>query len=265
MSDDAMTKRERQKQRRRERLAAEAVRERVSRRRRLGVVAVVGLVMLALVGTAVQREFAERAARQQRAEAAMARLHELGCTEAEEMESLGAQHLEADGGSLAASPPSEIYPDPPTTSGPHMPLTAATGVYEEPLDERLTTHNLEHGYVVVWHDPQASSEAVEDLRGWAQEQIDGDFAKMIVAPYFEELSGEAEFVSTAWGVRQQCEQFDRDVAQVFLEDHHSSNGEAPESAVPATRGGEGVPAPDSDAPLLFPPLDATTEAPSDGE
>lgn len=262
---DGMTKRERQKERRRERLAVEAAQQRVSRRRRLGVLAVVGVLMLGLLGTVVQRQFAERAARAERANAVMARLDELGCTEAQEMESLGAEHLQADGGSLAGFPPSEIYPDRPTTSGPHMPLTAATGVYEQPLDERLTTHNLEHGYMVVWHDEQADAEAVEDLRGWARQQIDGDFPKIIVAPYFEELPGEAEFVSAAWGVRQQCEQFNRDVAQVFLEEHHSSNGEAPESAVPATRGGEGVPAPDSDAPLLFPPLDAATEASSDDE
>ena len=142
----------------------------------------------------------------------MARLDELRCTAAEQMESLGAQHLAAGSASLVASPPSEIYPDRPTTSGPHMPLTAATGVYEQPVDARLSTHNLEHGYVVVWHDPQASTESVEDLRGWAQEQIDGDFPKMIVAPYFEELPGEAGFVSAAWGVRRQCEPFDRDIA-----------------------------------------------------
>ena len=264
MSDDGMTKRERQKQRRRERLLAEAAQDRVSRRRRLGVVAIAGLVMLALVGTAVQRQFAERTARQQRVEAAAARLDDLGCSELQEMESLGAEHLQADA-SIADSPPSAIYPDRPTTSGPHLPLTAATGVYGQAVDERLTTHNLEHGYVVFWHDPEADQKAVQELGDWAQSHIDGDFPKVIVAPYFEDLPGEAQFVSTGWGVRQECDQFDRDVAQVFLEDHHSSSGEAPEKAVPATRGGEGVPAPDSDAPLLFPPLDDATEAPPGDE
>lgn len=259
-TDEPLTKRERQKRRRRQRLEAEETAAERVRRRRLAVLASLVVIGLAAVGVVVQGQLAERAAQRERVADAAARLGDLGCTGIEELPDLGAGHLAATPQALAAAPPAQLYPDRPTASGQHIGRVVASGVYDRPVDERLTTHNLEHGYVVFWYDEDAEDTTVEALRSWAQDRIDGDFPKVIAAPYFEALPGEADVVATAWGVRQSCEQFDADVAQIFLDEHYGLSGEAPEKAVAPHRQGEGVPGPGSDEGLLLPPLDKSTSA-----
>jgi hypothetical protein len=43
----------------------------------------------------------------------------------------------------------EPYNSNPPTSGPHVGNTAPPGVATQPLPDELTTHNLEHGFVIV--------------------------------------------------------------------------------------------------------------------
>lgn len=263
--NDPLTKRERQKRRRQQRLEAERAAAARARRRRVAALAVVAVTGLAAIGVVVQGQLAERAARRDRAAAAAARLDELGCTEVEQLPDLGAGHLTASAQALAASPPQQLYPDRPTASGQHIGQVVASGVYEQSVDERLTTHNLEHGYAVFWYDEDAERPTLEALRTWAQARIDGEFPKIITAPYFEPLPGEADVVATAWGVRQSCEQFDADVAQVFLDEHYGLSGQAPEKTVAPHQAGEGIPGPGSEGGLLFPPLDEPAAAPADDE
>lgn len=72
--------------------------------------------------------------------------------------------------------------------------------------------------------------------------------------------------SVAWTYRQECGEFDADVARTFLDEHYGLAGDAPEKNLePHSEGGQGVVA----EPVLFPPLDAgptaaPTETPQDG-
>ena len=52
----------------------------------------------------------------------------------------------------------------PATSGDHWVLPQACGFYEEALPDERTTHNLEHGNIVVSYN-LLSSEEVEELKG----------------------------------------------------------------------------------------------------
>jgi hypothetical protein len=255
VTEDNLSKRERQKQRREAKRQAEQAEQAKARRRRLGGYALVALVVLGLVGLAVGRTLADRRAQTQRAEEVAQRLEDIGCTDIEQVADMGQGHFSS-AEELAVADPAMIYETRPATSGRHMGQVAITGVYDKPVDERLVIHNLEHGYVVIWHDDEADPEQVSALRTWAEGRIDDGFPKIIVAEYHETLPAEGNFAAVAWNHRQVCEEFDEDVFQVFLDTHHDSP-DVPEPRIPAHRDAEqaGAIDPDEmDGPALFPPL-----------
>jgi hypothetical protein len=251
--DTELSKRERQKQRRGAKLAQERARLARARRNRLFAIAGVAVVALGAVGFVVNNQLSARQERAATIAAAESRLDDLGCTAIEEQADLGGGHL-TDPGALAAAHPDVIYPDRPATSGSHLGSVVATGVYDKVIDERVIVHNLEHGYVTFWYDPDGDPEAIQALKGFGQEQIDGDYPKTIVAAH-DALPDDASFAAVAWNFRQLCGEFDTDVATAFLAQHY--NGEAaPERFLsPHLSSDSGVLDPDAqDGPLLFPPL-----------
>lgn len=253
--NEQVTKRERQKQRRELKIAEERRQLAKARRNRLIAVGAVAVFALAALGFVIQSRLAARQAREDNIAAAEGRLEELGCTEITEQQNLGGGHI-SDPGVLASSAPEVIYPDRPATSGQHIGQVALTGVYDEQIDERLLVHNLEHGYVNFYYGTDADPAQVEQLRTFAQGQIDGDRPKMIVSPYGEALPGEANFATVAWDQRQLCGQFDADVATAFL-DQHYNGAAAPERFIGAhvSADAQGVLDPAAEeGPLLFPPL-----------
>lgn len=251
--DTELSKRERQKQRREAKLARERARLTRARRNRLLAVAAVAVVALAGVGFVIANQISARQERQATIAAAEARQGELGCTPIQEQPDLGAGHL-SDPNAMAGADPDVIYPDRPATSGPHLPSVVVSGVYDKQIDERLLVHNLEHGYVNLYYDPDADPEMIQSLKDYAQERIDGSNPKVVVAPH-DALVDDAGFASVAWDFRQLCEQFDTGVATAFLEQHY--NGEAaPERLLePHVMPGGGVIDPNAqEGPVLFPPL-----------
>lgn len=62
-----------------------------------------------------------------------------GCTEIKEFESEGSTHTED----------KVTYENNPPHSGDHNPVPAEWGLYDKPQPENKTTHNLEHGHIVV--------------------------------------------------------------------------------------------------------------------
>jgi hypothetical protein len=255
VTDENLSKRERQKQRREAKRQAEQAEQAKARRRRLGGYALVALVVLGLVGLAVGRTLADRRAQEQRAEEVAQRLEDIGCGEIEQIADMGRGHFSS-AEELAVADPDMIYSTRPATSGRHMGQVAITGVYDKKLDERLIIHNLEHGYVVLWHDDEADPDQVDAMKSWAQERIEDGFPKIILAEYHETLPAEGNFAAVAWDHRQVCEEFDEDVFQVFLDNHHDSP-DVPEPRIPAHRDPEQAGAIDPDAmdgDALFPPL-----------
>jgi hypothetical protein len=260
-SPENPSKRERQKQRREAKLAQQRVVAAKERRNRLIVFALLGVIFAGLVGAAIARNRADVARKNEEVAAAEANREELGCTPVEEPDDLGQGHLDAS--SLSEEPPDALYPDRPATSGRHFGSWLKTGVYDVDVDERALVHNLEHGYVLAYYNPDAPEEQVTALKEQAQEQIDGDFAKLIVAPWEGQLPGEKNFAYTAWNARQSCTEYDEQTFQVFLEAKHSARGVAPEKGLPPHLEEGGGTIDPKGEPFLLPPL-GTTAAPSEG-
>lgn len=251
-SPDGQSKRERQKARRQDKLAQQAVVNQKERRNRILAFLAVGLVLLGLIGYSVLSRINASKEAEAKREEVLAQLDELGCTPDETQEDAGQGHL--DGSSLGEQPPDALYPERPAASGQHFGNWIKTGVYDQQIDERALVHNLEHGYILGYYDEGADEGQVEELKSFVESQIDGKFKKLIVSPWEGELPGTANFAYVAWNQRQMCEEFDEDTFEVFMTAHHSSAGEAPERTLsPHLAEGNGTIDP-GDEPFLLPPL-----------
>ncbi|MGH8930353.1 MAG: DUF3105 domain-containing protein [Egibacteraceae bacterium] len=258
MSQDQLSKRARQKAHRDAQRAQERARQARARRNRILAFAAVALLVLAGVGVLVQRQLAARAAVEAERAAVAAKLVTLGCTQDTAQADLGGgNHLDIQGPeNVVVNPPEAVYPDRPATSGPHLSSVVKTGVYDTLIDERVLVHNLEHGYVIAYYAQSAPADQVSALKEWGTAQIDGDFPKLIVAPWTGDAMPEgARFAYTTWNSRQMCADFDPQVASVFAQAHSGNNSRAPErNLLPHLNEQAGVLDP-SNENVLFPPLD----------
>ncbi|MGH3442735.1 MAG: hypothetical protein ACRDUY_11975 [Nitriliruptorales bacterium] len=133
-----LTKRQRRERARREGARKEQEQRRRARRCRFTAVGgtilgVAGIVVL-LVVTREPPATTGITIDEQAAEAAAAAA---GCATVD-IPALSASHV-----SEPAPPPEQLYPVRPTHSGPHVPSTAPVGAFDDSVDERATTHNLE--------------------------------------------------------------------------------------------------------------------------
>lgn len=253
MSDDGLSKRERQKQRRGVKLEEQRRQEAAARRKRLALTGLVALVIVGLVGLGIANWLQKRAELAEARRVAEEQAEELGCTDDAEQPSAGAGHFENDT-ELRASPPETIYTDRPASSGKHHGAVVKSGFYDVKVDERLLVHNLEHGYVIVHYDEGASEGDVAAIEEAVTGHIDGDFPKMIAAPFDGEMADDKNIAFTAWTFRRTCEDFSPEILSAFTQAHHSGKGVAPEKTVPAHLAeGNGVLDPKGED-LLLPPL-----------
>lgn len=163
-----------------------------------------------------------------------ARAEAAGCELAVDGEPLeDRSHLDPD----EAPPPDALYPSRPPHSGQHygtvLPLPA--GVATVPIDERAVLHNMEHGSVVVWFDPErVDGDAAEALADWWRSRSDLGFTSdaggaVFASPLPADVDDAPAVALRAWGVAVDCAQFDPLVADGFLADHWGSRGAAPEA------------------------------------
>jgi hypothetical protein len=239
---DRMTKAERREQRRLERIEEEAAAKVAASRARVrnalvGVVSVAaigGLVALAVgngtvdLANAVTLTVAEGEAAQAAA----------GCEVLSTSALSDRTHYEPNTIPVAET----IYTEGrPTNSGPHYSRTNGVigGVADTPLAEEATTHNLEHGAVIVWFDPdQVDGSDVDAIDDWLNTFNDSGFAQantgagLFASPYEEPGidSGKAIAVR-AWGVSMDCDTWDETALNAFVIDHYGTNGIAPENSL----------------------------------
>ena len=142
-------------------------------------------------------------------------------------------HFEAASAPAADSMYSGIRP---THSGPHMlqfhPIISAGS--DSQIDERSSTHNLEHGSVIAWYDPE-QIDAASEMGGWSETLNANGFAysntgaAVMVAPYTDPgISSGKAVAFRAWGVAMDCDEWDETVANSFVIDHYGTHGIAPE-------------------------------------
>jgi hypothetical protein len=134
-----------------------------------------------------------------------------------------------------APPATELYPDRPAVGGPHFAEWLTAGVFDAPIEERAAVHNLEHGAVAVYLDPNLDDDQVEAITGWATQRNDAGLldertgAGLLVAPWEGQLLPPIAF--RAWGVAADCERFDQTFADGFVREHFGTAGDAPEGSL----------------------------------
>lgn len=129
------------------------------------------------------------------------------------------------------------YDDAPPTSGDHHgePLAAEPRFHAQgskPVIERAV-HNLEHGFVVGWYDPQLPAAEVAKLRKFAE----GTDARFIAMPWDRSFfSDDRHFVLTSWQRSLPCGEVSEEVLEAYIDEFEDSL--APEPGAP---GGQSPP------------------------
>ncbi|MBW3651887.1 MAG: DUF3105 domain-containing protein [Actinobacteria bacterium] len=110
----------------------------------------------------------------------------------------------------SAHVPSPTYTVDPPAGGAHEPSAAPPGFYNPgnvPSDGKLV-HAMEHGFVVLWYQPDLSPEDRREL-----EKLSDRFGReLIVVP---RISLEGEAAVTAWHRRLVCRQLDPEAVGLF--------------------------------------------------
>ena len=139
-------------------------------------------------------------------EDASAALADAGCTE-QTYPSQGRQHV------LELKEDFQYSSFPPT-SGPHNPQWALWGYYDRSVPFISSTHNLEHGGIVVRYGKDVPQETIAQIRAW----YDEDPAGLLVAP----LPGNAlpdKVALTAWTQLAICPGFDQAAFDSFRDQY----------------------------------------------
>ncbi|QBI20575.1 DUF3105 domain-containing protein [Egibacter rhizosphaerae] len=221
--DPGQSKRERQKQRLAEKRAEQERRKQQDQRKRRLTIGALAVVVVAAVAGGVLFWQAQRADRGELLAASAEPAEAAGCQPVEEPEDMGADHFPGQPdealAALEQAPPEEIYDHRPATSGTHIGLVAATGIYDSYVDERLLLHNLEHGYVVLWYDPDLDEGVVAEIEDWADGAMGAANDHLIVSPYNEALPDGGNVALVTWDHRQLCDEFSPEVADAFVGEH----------------------------------------------
>src|SRR5436190_1822581 len=125
------------------------------------------------------------------------------------------------------------YPSVPPTSGDHWAAPAAPapwGVKTSWLPFEVTTHNLEHGGVVIMYGPDVTSDQVNTLRLYVRQLQASGFPKMVLEPW-PDMPKDSKVILTAWNWVLKLPAIDQTQIIKFTRAHHGGAGEAPESSV----------------------------------
>jgi hypothetical protein len=128
------------------------------------------------------------------------------------------------------------YNTDPPTSGPHHPTTIIWGIYDAPIAQLNSIHNLEHGGVVIQYGRGISSGAIGQLQEFYRDDPNG----LIVAPRpqlgnrislaawtFDEARL-ADSVYEGEGRLALCPTFDDGAARKFVDEYRFRGPERPD-------------------------------------
>ena len=202
---------------RKERIAAIQAAQRKSERRRTIIIAsIVGVVILALIGTTLFFVLGELGEQRERDQAAESPIEGV-----EEFDDLTNNHVEG----------AVEYPQTPPVGGDHNAVWQNCGVYTQPVDNVNAVHSLEHGAVWITYDPDLPADQVELLQAQAAANN-----YVLVTPY-EGLP--SPVVATAWGLQLQLQDAADERLGVFVTKY--VRGEQTLEPGAACSGGTGTP------------------------
>lgn len=153
----------------------------------------------------------------------------------------GSAHV-TDGASCRADPAScgvaEVpYSSTPGTSGPHWNNPTNWGVYSTPQNESQVIHNLEHGGIVIWYDPDAlDADGIAQMADYVNRQISAGISgrfKFMLSPWAGPDPLGAPIAVTAWRNLLELDEVDLAAIDAFAGEHY---GRSPEP-----NGGPGPP------------------------
>ncbi len=125
----------------------------------------------------------------------------------------------------------------PTHSGPHTPgVHPVTAAASSQISEFATTHNLEHGTVIAWWDPdQVDRGTANEIGNWAETLNANGFRSdragvgILTAPYDDPgISSGKAVAFRAWGTAMDCDEWDETVAHSFVIENFGTRGIGPE-------------------------------------
>ncbi len=146
-----------------------------------------------------------------------------GQTVGTKIEALGADHI--------PSGQKGTYNSVPPTSGQHWAAPAAPapwGIKDTTLPNEVTTHNLEHGGIVIAYNNLSASET-DQLKDIVRQLTSGGFPKVILEPY-PDLK-DAKVALTAWTWLYKLPNVDQTQIVRFFRAHYDPV-EAPERGTP---------------------------------
>jgi hypothetical protein len=126
------------------------------------------------------------------------------------------------------------YPSLPPTSGQHWAQPAAPapwGIKTSWLQFEVTTHNLEHGGIVIMYSSDLASGDVEILRGVVRQLAASGFPKVLLEPW-PDMPKDSKVILTAWNWILKLPAIDQTQIIKFTRAHHGTAGEAPEASTP---------------------------------
>lgn len=232
---ERLTKKERRERARAERKAKEAEQAKRAKRQRLTSILVgvliVGLVAAVIVTAIGRDEGLDEAIVLSTSEAEEARAA-AGCQPQPTSMDVEATHFEAN----AAPPANQLYGTSmrPAATGPHFNGTHPVISHSDSqLEERALLHNMEHGAVVVWYDPEQVADP-DPIADWARSLNDAGFDTNGGAAIFSSVYTDPGITSgkavafRGWGVALDCDEWNETVANSFLIDNYGTHGVAPE-------------------------------------
>jgi hypothetical protein len=155
-----------------------------------------------------------------------------GCDVADVDEGVDRSHVAA----ADAPPASVLYRQVPPTGGRHFAQVHPLVVDAmQPADVRATTHNLEHGAVLVHVDAaRLGAETARAVEAWAEQLGAAGFrnvatsAGVLVVAMPQDATTDAAVALRAWGRGLDCDGWDRVTADAFVTSSYGDRGEAPE-------------------------------------
>ena len=182
--------------RREERKAAEAqAKQSDARRRRLktALAALVGVVVVGAIGIAIFSRLVP-------------------------VELPGVTKPANDGRTHLASGQTVTYATPTPTSGDHSPGSARCGIFTQQVPLESAVHALEHGTVVIWHQPELTEDVDSSLR-----EIVSRFDDRVILSPNAQLT--QPIVATAWNRLKAYESVDPEIED-FIETYRARGPES---------------------------------------
>lgn len=116
------------------------------------------------------------------------------------------------------------YRSDPPHSGPHYAQVARPGFYDRPIPDEVIVHNLEHGNIVVFYDPERLNSEDEAYLTRLTRTYTGDWDAVLAVP---RQGMTHPFILSAWRHLLRLDTLDRVLVEAFMDAYRGRGPENP--------------------------------------